>query len=109
MPVEKHGSSGGRGPEPEDELSRQQTVLRTQGFLALAFGFALGVTMMVFFCLFRVLGAPTAGLQSFVMQINPNLWLSFIYGFVGGTLLAVIYNLLAINHAQLFGLGGDPD
>jgi len=43
------------------------------------------------------------------MQVNPNLWLSFIYGFVGGTLLAVIYNLLAIHHAQLFGLGGDPD
>ncbi len=107
MPVETHGSSGGRGPE--DELSQRQVTLRTQGFLALAFGFALGVTIMVFFFLFRIFGAPTASLQNFVMQVNPNLWLGFLYGLVGGTLLAAIYNLLAVHHVQLFGLESDPD
>jgi hypothetical protein len=107
MPVEKHGSAGGRGPE--DELRQRQVTLRTQGFLALAFGFALGITLMVFFCLFRIFGAPTAGLESFVMQVRPNLWLSFLYGFIGGTLLAGIYNLLAVHELHLFGLESDQE
>jgi zinc transporter ZupT len=107
MPVEKHGSAGGRGPE--DELRQRQVTLRTQGFLALAFGFALGVTAMVFFCLFRIFGAPTASLETFVMQVHPNLWLSFLYGFIGGTLLAAIYNLLAVHELHLFGLEPDQD
>ena len=107
MPVEKHGSSGGRGPE--DEFAQRQVTLRTQGFLALAFGFAMGVTVVIFFCLFRVFGAPTTGLQNFVMQIHPNLWLGFLYGFVGGTLFAGIYNLLVVHELRIFGLESDQD
>ena len=107
MPVEKHGSSGGRGPE--DELRQRQVTLRTQGFLALAFGFALGVTVMILFCLFRIFGAPTISLESFVMQVHPNLWLGFLYGFIGGTLLAGIYNLLVVHELHLFGLESDQD
>lgn len=107
MPVEKHGSSGGRGPE--DQLGQKQGTLRTQGLLALAFGFAMGATIVVLFCLFRLFGAPTAALANFVMQIHPNLWLGFLYGFVGGTLLAGIYNLLVVHEFHLFGLENDQD
>ena len=107
MPTEQHGTSGGRGPE--DDFRKRQVSLRTQGLLALAFGFALGITVMVFFYVFRIFGAPTVGLESFVMQVHPNLWLGFLYGFIGGTLLASIYNLLVVHELHLFGLEGDQD
>jgi len=107
LPVEKCGLSG--SPGPEDEVRRGQVALRTQGFLALAFGLASGVTVVVVFYLLRMLGVPTASLRSLVMRDHPNLWLGFLYGFIGGTLLAGVYNLLVVHELHHFGLESDQD
>ncbi|MDZ7288917.1 MAG: hypothetical protein ONB44_03985 [candidate division KSB1 bacterium] len=99
---------GGSGGGPEDPRS-PQIVLRSQGLLALAFGFALGITFMIFFGIFRLFGAPAEALKEFVAHVNPNLWLSFLYGFIGGTVVAAIYNLLVVRRLNLFGLESSAD
>ncbi len=83
--------------------------LRQHGFLALAFGFALGITLMVFYGLFQLIEAPTAGLRSFAAGGLSNLWISFLYGFIGGTLLSAFYNLLMFRRLNLFGLERNMD
>ena len=94
----------GPGGGPDDDTRFPTGQVRTHGFLALAFGVALGFTAMIFFALFRVFGAPTPGLAYFVARINPNLWLSFLYGFIGGTVLSAIYNGLMYRRLNLFGI-----
>jgi nitrate reductase gamma subunit len=98
--------SGGGGPE---DPGTPQIVLRTQGLLTLAVGFALGVAFMVLFWFIRAFGAPTGAVADFVAQINPNLWLSFLLGFVGGTVMSAIYNLLVVRRLNLFGLDSSVD
>jgi len=95
------GSRDGGGPE--DDSRFPSLALRSHGFIALTFGFALGLTFMIFFGLFRLIGAPTTNLGYFVSRINPNLWLSFLYGFLGGTLISGIYNCLIFRRLNLFG------
>jgi hypothetical protein len=104
---EQHGTEEGGGPESYSPQGTSR--LRAQGFLALALGFAAGLTLVLLFLFFRLVGAPTPGLQLFVSQINPNLWWSFLVGLIGGTLLAAIYNLLVIRHLNLFGLDSRLD
>jgi hypothetical protein len=83
--------------------------LRSQGLLALAYGLALGITFMIFFGLFRLIGAPSGVLRDFVTDLGLNLWRSFIYGFIGGLAIAVVYNLLVVRRLSLFGLEGGAD
>lgn len=99
------------GPPPPDDPTRDTPfILRSQGFLLLAFGFALGLCLMVFFGIFYRFGAPPiAGLQDFVAQVNPNLWLTFLYGFIGGTVVSGIYNVLVVRRLNLFGLESSSD
>ncbi|MDZ7260954.1 MAG: hypothetical protein ONB05_02385 [candidate division KSB1 bacterium] len=97
------------GDGPEDDPRFPARTLRSHGFLALAFGFALGLTLMIFFGLFRAFGAPTSGLADFVSRVNPNLWLSFLCGFIGGTLISAIYNFLIFRRLNLFGLDRNMD
>jgi hypothetical protein len=75
----------------------------------LAFGLALGVTFMLFFGLFRLVGAPSGTLSAFVADLRINLWMSFIYGFIGGLAIALVYNLLVVQRLNLFGLEGNAD
>ena len=105
--ADEKGSQGGGGPDDDSQFPER--TLRSHGFLALAFGFALGLTFMIFFGFFRVFGAPGSGLNNFVSQVNPNLWLSFLYGFVGGTLISAIYNFLIFRRLNLFGLDRNMD
>ncbi len=99
------------GGQPEDEPGFARVALRSQGLLTLAFGFALGLAFMLLFVLVREMGTPTpAGIvATFVAQINPNLWLSFLAGFLSGTLLAAVYNLLVVRRINLFGLESSAD
>ncbi len=110
MPHEAEHVCGSGGPIPcEDEPRTPKGVLRSQGLLALAFGFALGVTFLLFFGLFRLVGAPSGTLSAFVADLRLNLWLSFIYGFIGGLTIALVYNLLVVRRLSLFGLEGGAD
>lgn len=96
-------------PPCEDDPRTPKIILRSQGLLALAFGFALGVTFMLFFGLFRLIGPPNTILQNFVASMQINLWMSFIYGFIGGSTIAVVYNILVVRRLSLFGLEGSAD
>ncbi|MBN2009548.1 hypothetical protein JW960_09415 [candidate division KSB1 bacterium] len=95
---------GGSGGGPDDDSNYLAQTVRVYGFSAIAFGFALGLTFLIFFGLFRLWGAPSTHITAFVSKINPNLWLCFIAGFVGGTLISGIYNLLMVRRINLFGL-----
>ncbi len=99
-PSERVTDPGG-GP---DDDSRYPSSARKYGFLAIAFGFAMGITFMIFFGLFRIWGAPGPYLTDFVSRVNPNLWICFIYGLIGGTLISAIYNFLIFRRSNLFGL-----
>ena len=101
------GSDQGGGPDDNNQFPTR--TLRSHGFLALAFGFAMGLTFVIFFFLFRITGAPTSDLARWVSSINPNLWFSFIFGLIAGTLLAGIYNFLIFRRINLFGLDRNLD
>ncbi|MGH7491369.1 MAG: hypothetical protein ACREOO_03130 [bacterium] len=103
------GGSGGPPPHPEDDAQFRGVALRSQGLLTLAVGFAMGMAFMLFFWLIRTYGTPTGAVRDFVTQLNPNLGLSFLLGFLGGTLLAAVYNLLVVRRVNLFGLESSVD
>ena len=92
---------GGGGPDVNDEITSQK--LRSHGFMTLAFGVALGLTFMIIFGLFRLIGAPSAGLTAYDSE-NSNLWLSFLYGFVGGLFISIFYNMLVFRKLKIFGM-----
>lgn len=100
---------GYSGPPPEDDPNFTGVLMRSQGLLTLAFGFALGVTFMLLFWFVATFGSPTGAVQQFLSQVNPNLWLSFAIGFLGGTVLAGIYNLLTVRQLNIFGLESSLD
>ncbi len=106
-PDEGSSSSGGGGPD--DPTRNPAIVRRSQGFLALAFGLALGLSLMVFFAVFHFYHAPIDAWQPFFDLVKPNLWLTFLYGFVGGSLIAGFYNMLVIRRLQFFGLVNQRD
>lgn len=111
-PADETGGQGGGGPDDPTRVAR--FVIRSQGFLMLAFGIALGLTCMVFFEVFHILREsefikPFTGLQEFIKELNPNIWLSFAFGFVGGTVLSGIYNILVVRRLNLFGLESSRD
>ena len=99
-----NGSSAGEGGGPDDDFRFPARTLRSHGFLATAFGVALGLTLMIFFCLFSRIAEPPFGLKEWVSQFHPNLWLTFLVGFIGGTLVSAIYNCLLFRRLNLFGL-----
>lgn len=105
-----HTSCGSSGQLPcEDEPKTPKIVLRSQGLLALAFGFALGTTFLLFFGLFHLVGAPSGTLATFVADLKLGPLRSFFYGFIGGLTIALVYNLLVVRRMSLFGLEGGAD
>ena len=100
-PERQTGSSGGGGPE-DDPLS-PRLALRSQGVLTLAFGFALGIALVVLFRLIAWL-RPSVTLPTFSNDTLLNLLFLFLFGFISGTLVSGIYNLLVVRRLNLFGL-----
>lgn len=96
-------ATGGGGPEDDPRFA--QRALRTQGFLTLAFGFAVGVACMVLYGLIQGFGLANQTWLTFL----PGLGRSFLYGFIGGSIISGIYNLLALHRLNLFGLESNLD
>ena len=69
----------------------------------------MGIAFMIFFGMLRLF-SPTGAVADFISQVNPNLWLSFLFGFVGGSVMAgIIYNVLVLRRLNLFGLESNLD
>ncbi len=105
----EQGSKTGGGSDDDSQFPVR--TLAQHGFLALAFGFALGLTLIVFFLLFKYSGwisLPTI-VTNWVGNVHPNLWYSFLIGLIGGTLLSGIYNFLIFRRINLFGLDRNLD
>ncbi len=105
-PGEKEGK-GGIGTE--DDPRSPGFTLRTQSLLSIAFGLALGITFMIFFFIFQYVNPPRGTLTNFASQLHLSWWLSFLYGFIGGTVMAAIYNMLVVHRLNLFGLESHSD
>ncbi len=102
--AEEEAGKGGGGPE--DDPRTGVVALRSEGFLTLAFGLALGVALAFLFwllCKFPPNDTP----PSFILQFQP--WHAFLAGFIGGTITAGIYNLLVVRRVNLFGLESSMD
>jgi hypothetical protein len=105
---EEQSKTGG-GDDPNNPFPTP--TLAQQGLLVLAFGFALGLTLIIFFMLFKFSGWTSLPkiVEDWVANTHPNLWISFLIGFIGGTLLAGIYNFLIFRRINLFGLDRNLD
>jgi hypothetical protein len=105
-PEGQTGGGGTGGGGPEDDHRSPQAFLRTQGLLALAFGFALALALVIFFWLIRAF-PPTAEVGNFFRQFN--LWFIFLFGLIVGTIMSGVYNLLVVRRLNLFGLESSAD
>lgn len=107
-PTDEAPPKGGGGPE---DPGRAGIAFIRTSLLSVAFGIALGITFMLFFIIFKYLGVglPGGPIKNLVVDINPSLWLCFVYGFVGGTIMAAIYNMLVVHRLNLFGLENYSD
>ncbi len=95
------------GEAPEDSPRYTRSLFRTQGLLTLAFGFAFGITLVVLYFVLLLLGSnnplpfPNAGAAE---NITETVLILFVIGFIAGTLVAAVYNLLVVRRLNLFGL-----
>lgn len=101
--------TGLAGGGPDEDPRFPVRTLRSHGFLSLAFGFALGLTLMIFFGVFHFMKNPPFGLLPWVTEVHPNLWFTFLFGFIIGTLFSAIYNFLIFRRLNLFGLDRNMD
>jgi len=102
--AEDEKASGGGGP---DDLSRYPgQFLRIQGFISLVFCMALGLTLSIFFLIFRWgwITMPSQDVVNFVSGSPWNLLSAFAFGFVGGTLFSGFYNMVVVRRINLFGI-----
>lgn len=97
-----------RGGGSDDDSQFPVRTLAQHGFLSLAFGFALGITLMIIFGLLQFTSLPDGQIKNFI-GTPFNLWLSFLIGLIAGTLLAGIYNFLIFRRINLFGLDRNLD
>lgn len=100
------GGPVGGARDPNDDIRLPERMVQSRGFLALAFGFALGLTLMILFLLLRWVGFTNLvpALADFLSHIHPNIWFTFLFGFILGTLFSAIYNFLMFQRINLFGL-----
>jgi len=103
--VSPEESTGGHGGGPEDDPRFPRGSFRVQGYLSVAFGFALGLTFLAFFGILKIISAPPAFVNFFGLDPLPT----FIFGFVGGTLFSLVYNILVVRRLNLFGLESASD
>ena len=102
------GGPGGGGPEGEGQSSND--IIRSQGLLSMAFGFALGIALVVFYLIIYL-----ANLSPAILNIVPGSSLAihlvscFLTGFICGTIFSIIYNLLVVRRFNLFGIDRGVD
>jgi hypothetical protein len=101
-PAETSGRGGGG---PEDDRRYPEIAARTHGFVVLAFGVALGLVFLFFFGWFKLIPPQESNIfTTFVLNIEPEFWVSyFLYGFIAGVIIAIVYNVLVVNRISLFG------
>jgi hypothetical protein len=103
-PGEKATPPGGG---PEDNGSRSVSSLGSQGLLALAFGFALGLTLVIVYFIFKLSFFPE-NINSLLPELARGNFLTavyyFLFGLVPGTILAALYNVLVLRRLNLFGM-----
>ena len=96
---------GGGGGGPEGEGQSGNDMVRSQGILSLAFGFALGMALAVFYLIIYL-----GNLSPVILSMLPgfsllvHLAICFIVGFICGTLISIIYNLIIVRRFNLFGI-----
>jgi len=95
-----------RGGGGEGVPASRSFAFRTEGFQVLAFGFALGLALVILFWLIRNYG-PGGVIKEFVTSINVGF--VFLHGLVGGTIMLSIYNLLVVRRLSLFALEHSAD
>ncbi len=104
-PTDKSTVPGSGGPEDDPNYPHRN--LATHGLVATAFGIALGIAMVIISLILKqlTLSGPLADILN--AYSTQTLWLDmvivFVSGFVGGTILAFIYNLLVVKRLSLFG------
>ena len=102
---EQGSTKGGGGPEDDPRYPR--VALRWQGLLTLAFGFALGVALVVVYLLLQLPIIPQQ-LSDLFPRVQNTLILNLIFyfgiGFVSGTFIAAFYNMLVVRRFNLFGM-----
>ena len=104
-PAGEGQGQGGGGPEDDSRFAER--TLRSHGILSLAFGFAVGITLLIFSLVFKEKSATIPhGLENLK---DVALWIPFVAGFVGGTLIAAIYNFLLFRKFNLFGTERNVD
>ncbi|MBD3287452.1 hypothetical protein GF337_01500 [candidate division KSB1 bacterium] len=113
-PAGEGQGQGGGGPE--DDSRFPERTMRSHGLLSIAFGIALGLTLMIFFFIFKhyfpIFGDyidNASDLKNWVETTHPNLWITFLIGFIGGTLVSAIYNFLVFRKFNLFGTERNVD
>lgn len=98
---------GGGGHDIDAQFPARQ--LQSHGFIALAFGFALALTLSIFFIIFKFIRPVPFGLENWLDKPWPNLAITFLIALVVGTLIAAIYNMLIFHRLNMFGLGRHMD
>ncbi|MEE4310637.1 MAG: hypothetical protein V2J62_02100 [candidate division KSB1 bacterium] len=101
-PVE--GEGGGRGGGgPEEDRRFAVNAVQSRGLITVAFGLALGFSLLIFSFLLKWGGITVA--QNILEDVGCRCFPCCIFGigFVFGILIAAIYNLLLFKHLNLFG------
>jgi hypothetical protein len=107
-PGKKTPPGGGGGPEGEGQSGND--INRSQGLLSLAFGFAFGIALLVFY-LIIYLGNFSPVILNMIpgFSLLIHLIICFVVGFICGTLISVIYNLIIVRRFNLFGVDRGVD
>ena len=95
------------GGGPEGNSSRSMASLGSQGLLALAFGFALGLTFVIIYFVFKLSFFPeqiSGLLPELASGDLLNAIYYFLFGLVPGTILSMVYNILVLRRLNLFGI-----
>jgi len=103
---------GGRGGGGGDEDPRfGSTQIRSHGFVALAFGVALGLTLAILFGVIYAFQPDIPRITEWALEGKPifKLLLCFLYGMIAGTLISGIYNMLVFRKLNIFGLERNMD
>jgi hypothetical protein len=95
------------GGGPEENPSYIRAALSSQGLLTLAFGFALGLTLVIIYFVIKLPFFPDQISRLLPALAENGLTTALYYflsGFTFGTIVAGLYNLLVVKRLNLFGL-----